>query len=178
MKRILFTLCLSLLTIISFAQKKNKYAKDIKISVDKFDGTTTWNSPYASKIYGQITSERVSFTKIKEDEGIATYLSLEASGSTLNISKKGVIILFTDGEKIEFPNAKIETEAGGSGSGGRWGYSAFVRISDEELDKFITKDIDAFRLYIYDSNVTPYPEKVKKKRKQIRGWAQAIKEAN
>mgnify|MGYP006185212945 CR=1 FL=1 len=128
---------------MSFAQKKNKYAKDIKVSTDKFDGKTTWSSTYTSKIYGQIKSERVSFTKIKRDEEIVMYLSLKATGSTLNVSEKGVILLFTDGDKIEFPNAEIDTEAG---DGAYWKYSAFVSISNEQ--------IDAFRLYIYDSNVT------------------------
>ena len=174
MKKLLFAISLSLLTVVSFAQKKNKYAKDIKVSTDKFDGKKTWSSPYTSKIYGQIKSERVSFTKIKRDEEIVMYLSLKATGSTLNVSEKGVILLFTDGDKIEFPNAEIDTKAG---DGAYWEYSAFVSISNEQIDKFITKDIDGFRLYIYDSNVTPYPEKVKKKRKQIKGWAEAIKEA-
>ena len=173
MKKLLLIL-FCFLTIISFGQKENKYSKDIKVSLDKFDGTTTWSSPYISKIYGQVKSERVSFTKIKRDEEFIIYLSLKATGTTLNMFEKGIILLFTDGDKIEFPNAEIDTKAG---DGAYWEYSAFVRISDEQLDKFINKDIDAFRLYIYDSNVTPFPEKVKKKRKQIRGWAQAIKEA-
>ena len=131
-------------------------------------------SIYIKNIWTLTKSERVSFTKIKRNEEFVLYLSLKATGSTLNVSEKGVILLFTDGDKIEFPNAEIDTKAG---DGAYWEYFAFVSISNEQLDKIITKDIDAFRLYIYDSNVTPYPNNIKRKTKQIRGWAQAIKEA-
>tara|TARA_B100001250_G_scaffold407858_1_gene429319 strand:+ start:77 stop:586 length:510 start_codon:yes stop_codon:yes gene_type:complete len=169
MKKILFTITLSCLTIISFAQKKNKYAKDIKVSTDKFDGNTTWKSPSFGKGIAATTAEPVQFIKVKENNTITTYLSLTTHGSTLNMGKQGVIVLFTDGDKIEFPNAEIDTEVGPSSF---WKYSAFVKINNEELNKFIDKDLDDFRLYIYNSYIS------KKKKKKIRGWAQAIKEVN
>mgnify|MGYP006141500169 CR=1 FL=1 len=167
MKKILFTLTLSLLTIISFAQKKNKYAKDIKVTTDKFDDSSTWRSPSFGKGIAATTKEQVSFIKVKKDGNISTYISLTTYGSTLNVNLKGATILFTDGEKIEFPNAEIDVEA----TEVSWEYSAFIRISEEDLDKLIDKDMDTFRLYIYDGYFG------KKKRKKIRGWAQAIKEA-
>ena len=124
---------------------KNKYAKDIKVSTDKFDGKTTWNSPYFSKTYGQIDSERVSFSKIKNGDILTYYLRLSTPGLTLNVDGKGAIILFTDGDRIEFPELEISVDVG---SGSSWEYSTFTSISIEQLNKFISKDVDAFKLYI------------------------------
>jgi len=166
-KLLLILLCLPM---IGFGQEKNKYAKDIEVSIDKFDGSSTWQSPTFGKGIMKLAIQPVKFIKIKKDGDVVIYLSLATKGAALNVGEKGAIILFTDGEKMEFPNAEIDADAG---EGAYWEYSAFVRISDEQLDKFITKDLDDLRLYIYESfhNVT------KKKRKQIKGWAQAIKEA-
>jgi hypothetical protein len=173
MKKLLLIL-LCFLTITSYSQKKNNYAKDIEVSTDKFDDKTTWNSPYTFKTYGQIDSERVWFSKIKNDDVLTYYLRLSTTGITLNIDGKGAIVLFTDGDRIEFPELEISVDVA---NGSSWEYSVFTSITIEQLDKFINKDIDAFKLYIYESNVSKYPEKVKKKRKQIKGWAQAIKDA-
>ena len=50
--------------------------------------------------------------------------------------------------KIVRPDEKIEAKAiRGSG----WGYSAFINLSDQDLKIFSTKEIDKFRLYIYDN---------------------------
>ncbi len=173
MKKLLLIL-LCFFTVTSYSQKKNKYAKDIEVSTDKFDDKTTWNSPYISKTYGQINSERVWFSKIKNGDVLTYYLKLSTTGLTLNVDGKGATVLFTDGDRIEFPELEISVDVG---SGSSWEYSAFTIITIEQLDKFINKDIDAFKLYIYESNVSKYPEKVKRKRKQIKGWAQAIKDA-
>ena len=170
MKKLLLIL-LCFLTVTSYSQKKNKYAKDIEVSLDKFDGEQfkKWNSPYFGKGIASSLIQPVTFTKIKKDGDIVRFLTLRAYGSTLNIGEKGVVILFTDGVKIEFPNAEIDVE---SGVGSYWEYRAFIKISAEELDKFIRKDLDEFRLYIYDSGVMS-----KRQIKRIKGWAQAIKEA-
>mgnify|MGYP001596919021 CR=1 FL=1 len=170
-KLLLLLLCVPL---IGFGQKKNKFAKDIEVSIDKFDGSTTWRSPMVSKTYGQPMLERVYFTKFKKDGEVRLYLSLTTNGSTLNVGEKGVVILFTDGDRLDYPNEKIDVRAGE----GSFMYSAFIRLGEEEMDKFINKDIDVFQLYIYEGSVTPYPEFVKKKRKKIKGWALAIKECN
>ncbi len=148
-----------------------KYAKEVTVSIDKFDSKTTWSTGGdADYTNVQSKGEAVSFYKVKEkkEDFTNTYLSLKTNSSTLLVLKKGVIILFTDGEKIEFPREEIDVKAIDEG----WQYSAFIRIDEEDLDKLINKSIDSFRLYIFDGSV--YGER----RRQIRGWAEGIKEAN
>ena len=172
-KLLLVLLALCWLNLVSYSQEKNKYADDIKVSNDKFDGSITWRSPNYGKGIAATSLEPVVFVKIKNNDEIKTFLNLTTYGETINIGKQGVIILFADGDKIEFPNEKIEVEsilAGGTYL--TYKYSAFIQLNEEQLEKFITKDLEDFRLYIYSSFIS------KKKRKAIKGWSLAIKEAN
>ena len=168
MKKIIFAISIGLLTVASFAQKPNKYAKEITIKKDKFDDKTTWSSPFFNKGIAAGSKQPVGFVKVKQDGRTVTYLSLTQIGLSLSVNIKGVKILFADGDKIEFPDAEVDVEANTP----NWKYSTFIRISEEDLDKFTNKSIDSFRLYIYDGTIS------KRKGKKIRGWAQAIKEAN
>ena len=76
------------------------------------------------------------------------YLSLETRGSTLNYNGKGVIILFKDGTKWVKSEEKIDVKVV---KGDGWGYRAFIILTEQDLQMFSTKEVDKFRLYIYDN---------------------------
>ena len=168
-------LLLLLVPLVSFGQSKkelkviNKAVTEITEETDKFDGSTTWRSPFFGKGLAATTAKRVVFIKIKSDGKITTYLRLKTYGSTLNIGEKGFILLFQDGTKLEKPNAKVDAESD-SGTA-YWEYSTFTPISDEELEMFATKKVDSFRLYIYEGKPI-----TKKSVLQVMGYAKGIKE--
>ncbi len=122
-----------------------KLCAKIEVRVDKFDGDTTYTTPYKPGYM-----DLIHFVKTN---GI-TFMSLKAYGSTLNVGKEGVIILLADGTKIEKPEAKIDADVNTSTSGG-WDYSAFVRLDDSDIEKLTKSTVTDFRLYIYDSKVLP-----------------------
>ena len=176
MKKIILQ-CAFLLTVLGYSQSTkelktiNKAAADITMEVDKFDDKTTWRSPYFGKGIAATTSKRVRFIKSKDKDGnYSIYLKLTAYGSTLNIGEKGFILLFEDGTKIERPNAEVDYK-NDSGTA-YWEYSIFERITEEELDMFVTKKVDVFRLYIYEAKPI-----TKKATLQVMGYAKGIKEA-
>ena len=122
-----------------FSYSAEYLTSSIEKKVDEFTGDITYRSP---------ALKDVSIIKYINKNTSTYYLSLETRGSTLNYDGKGVIILFKDGTKWVRPDEKIEAKAiRGSG----WGYSAFINLSDQDLKIFSTKEIDKFRLYIYDN---------------------------
>ena len=165
MKKLLFLLLL--IPLVSLGQ--NKYSKEITLKEDKFDGTKTWYSPLLMK--GLTIPNWVSFSKSQlEDGSFATYVKLSTTGMTLNTGEKGAIVLFEDGTKLEFPFAEIDVDVTNTVA---WRYSAFISLDDDELQHFIDKNIDGFKLFIYTK------EKFRKKElEKIRGWAQGIKDSN
>ena len=122
----------------------NKEAVCAKItrSVDEMTDEIKLNTPYGSdfSIYKYITSESTEY-----------YLSLNTTGSTVVVDGTGVIILFTDGSKMTKPD-EIGVKAGSNG----FNYSAFISLTQEDLDVLSTKQIKKFRLYIFDQKVEPF----------------------
>lgn len=112
----------------------------ISIDVDDFTDEKRIRTPYNGD---------VSITKIISNNQEIVYLSLNASGSTINVGEKGVIILMEDGSKLNFPDEKIDSKVGKYG----YDYSAFIRIDDETLSKLTNVPIDKWRLYIYDKDL-------------------------
>ena len=89
MKKLFITILL--IPFITYAQSKKelkvieKSASQITMEKDKFDGTTTWRSPFYGKGLAATTRKRVSFTRtLDKDEKINYYLSLTTYGLTLN----------------------------------------------------------------------------------------------
>ena len=171
MKKILITILL--IPFITFAQSKKelkiiqKAASEITMEKDKYDGTTTWRSPFFGKGLAATTKKRVSFTrKLDKDGNISYYLSLTAYGLTLNTNKEGFILLFEDGSRLEKPKAEVDVKAE---TGSYWEYSVFVRLTKEELDMFANKKVDSFRIYIYEGKPIN-----KKSILQTMGYARAI----
>jgi hypothetical protein len=116
-----------------------KYIEEIK---DKFTEKITYKTPF---------SEPISFIRVKDKQQINTFMSITVFGSTVSVGKTGVIILFDNGKKIEKPDAEIDTKVSISGKG--YDYSAFLSLSEEEIELLKNYIISDVRLYVYDSNI-------------------------
>ena len=129
-----------LFSITSNAQIDSKGCKKLKRSVDKMTGVINISTPANIANWMRV----VKYI----EEGIPrTYLSLRTVGSTLNVGEKGVIVLLEDGTKLEWPNEKVDAEASESVM---WHYSAFINLTDEEIETLSKSPIEQYRLYIYD----------------------------
>lgn len=107
---------------------------------DEIENKTTFYSPI---------NMDVSIWRVIENNTETYYLSLEALGSTLNYGGTGVTILFTDKTKWSRPAEKIDVDYDSSTY---YKYSAFIKLTKEDLKLFQTKTIKKFKLYIYDNN--------------------------
>lgn len=116
------------------------YCNDIKITTDKFNGEVTSSSEY---------SDGISFIKVTKNKISKIYMAINETGETLNVGKKGLVLLLENGKKIERPNTKIDVEAGAK----NFVYSAFIELSKEEIALIIKNKITDDRLYIYDGTV-------------------------
>ena len=81
---------------------------------------------------------------ITKDGKSNTYMSVNELGSTINVGKKGLILLLENGKKIELPNAEIHAKV----HKGRRGYvySAFIELIKEDIDLIINNPITDNRL--------------------------------
>ena len=175
MKKIfLLVLIFSLST--SIYSQKNKYAKDIKVEIDKYDGTTTWRSPSLGKGLKAMMVEPIQLVKTKDKEGVyRTYLRLMSYGMSVSVDGTGAVLLFQDGDRIENETVEIDVNVESVATAyARYNYVAFFPVGEEELQKLATKTVDGFKLYIYENNLYGYGNKAKEK---IKGWAQAIMDA-
>lgn len=126
---------------------KKELCDEIDRTVDEFTDEIKMNSPIISGssissviIYKTITKSRTSY-----------YLSLHTNGNTLNVGESGVIILFTDGTKMNKPD-KVDVEVADKD----WDYSAFITLTQSDLQILSSKKIDKFRLFIYDEIVSKW----------------------
>jgi hypothetical protein len=115
------------------------YCKNIETTTDKFDGKTTSRSDY---------SEGIAFIKVVKDNSSKIYMTVNEIGSTINVGKKGLILLLENGKKIDRPNAKLDTKVNKGGRG--YVYSAFIELTQAEIKLIIENKITDNRLYIYD----------------------------
>lgn len=118
------------------------YCKDIETTTDKFSGEITESSDY---------SEGIKFIKSTKDGVSKIYMAINEPGSTLNVGKKGLILLLENGKKIERPNADIDAKVNTSGK--NYVYSAFIELTKAEIDLIINNPITDDRLYIYDGEI-------------------------
>lgn len=135
-----------LLPVLSSAQDCSKIQK----VVDDFTGAVEYNTPMI-KPKSSRTYSAILFRNINNGKPIYA-LRLEASGSTPNLNKAGAIIMFSDSTKWEKPNASIDVEVG---KDGRYEYSTYITLTDEELAMLASKPLWKFRLYIYDRQLLP-----------------------
>lgn len=116
------------------------YCKDIETTTDKFTNDITSSSGY---------SEGISFIKVTKNGSSKIYLAINEPGSTLNVGKKGLILLLENEKKIERPNAEIDVKISSS----NYVYSAFIELTKAEIDLIIKNPLIANRLYIYDGEI-------------------------
>jgi len=117
------------------------FCSKIEQQKDKFEDKTTFFTP---------TENGISFVKTIDKGKTFIYLNVRVNGSTLNVSEKGLNILFEDGTKFTKPEAKIDTKVS-SGSG--YIYSAFIQLTTAEIKILSEKNITDTRVYIYDGTV-------------------------
>lgn len=111
------------------------------VTKDKFEDKTSYYSPQESGF---------SVVKIVSNGITKYYLSVEEGGSTANANGKGLFLLFDDGTKINKENTNIDVKVGNKGE---FIYSAFIELTNEDLEILKTKKITDNRLYIYDGTV-------------------------
>jgi hypothetical protein len=97
------------------------------------------------------SKDGISFMKIKEKGKSNIFLSVTVNGSTLNVSKKGLNILFKDGTKLTKPEASIDTEVNDDYG---YDYSTFIQLSQADIKLLTEKNITDIRVYIYDGTVS------------------------
>lgn len=159
-------LFLSVFLSASLFGQKNLITK----TYDKYEEITTYRTPLFGKGFASTLKENVSCIKTaKEGEAWRYYLSLSTYGATVNVDEKGVIILFSDGTKLKFPQVKIDVEVS---STGYYEYSAFVPLSNIEVDFFETKVVEGFKLGIYEGRFT-----TNKKAIRFKGLIKQLKDA-
>nr|DAS88617.1 MAG TPA: hypothetical protein [Caudoviricetes sp.] len=118
------------------------YCDKVSTENDKFTGETTYTTDF---------EDGISFVKIVKNKIPNFYMQINTTGSTLNVGKKGLIVLLDNGTKIQKPNAKIDVST--TSSGGGYVYSAFVSLTKNDISLLKQHNITAARLYIYDSNI-------------------------
>ena len=117
--------------------------KEINERKDKFTGNITYHSP----IIGAVT-----FLKLTEKSTAGTYIKINVTGTTINVDKRGAIILLENGETIEKPDAKIEVNADLYGN--YYEYSTLIKLTEDDIIKLKQHIITDVRLYIYDREVS------------------------
>jgi hypothetical protein len=146
---------LVLIVIFTFLGLLNTFGQEIKEDTcalitketDEFTGEVTYSSPISdgSKILD------IGITKVRDKKTTVYYLSLDATGSTLNTGERGVFLIFEDGTRWK-KDVKISVRSGSE----NWRYSAFIRLTPQDIGLFSKKKVKKFRLYIYDNELSDW----------------------
>jgi len=158
MKRLVYTFLALTVAFSSLAQTGNteeaKYAAYLdstltaemisRREVDEISNQISIDSP----VLGNTLSTIHIIKNINKKK--ATYLlDLMTQGSTVFVGWKGAILLFTDGTKMKKPNAKIGIAVSEYG----YRYTASISLTQADLKVLASKDIDKFRLSIFDGEL-------------------------
>lgn len=117
------------------------YCSQLTREVDKFTNQISIDTPLLKS---------VSFTKVISKKISTVYISINISGSTLNVGEHGATILFSNGKKLSKPNAKISVDPS---SGNGWNYSAFIPLTQADIKLLTENTITDAKLYIYDDSI-------------------------
>lgn len=115
---------------------------EITEKIDKFTGDKRYTSPYAEKI-----------TFVKNIKGLDTtyYAYFKTYAGSVNISKKGLYILFKDGSKIISEDLDVQTNY--SSANNNYSYSALLRLDKSQVYKFKSVEVTDFKIYIYEDTI-------------------------
>lgn len=116
--------------------------KNIEEIKEKFSDKVTYQSPLL---------EPIVFIKAKDKEIVKTFMRISIYGNTVNVGKKGAIILLENGEKINKPDVNIDVEVDNYGKG--YNYSTFISLSMDEIEILKNIAITDVRLYVYDFSI-------------------------
>lgn len=114
---------------------------DFKVTYDKFESDTTYTLEFA---------EWLNVYKVKKKGKVVYFMRLVNEGVTANYLKKGIIIMLSDGSKIEKPEEKIDCKFR---AGTMYDFTAFFRLTPEDLDLLSKNRMTDWRLYIYDRSL-------------------------
>lgn len=111
-------------------------------------------SPMKDKFSSKVTTDtpinfEYSITKVEENGSNRIYLRLQSYGTTLNVGKTGLKILFSDGTVMEKSDAKINSKVDTSG----YIYSCFINLSKGDIEILSNKTITDYSLYIYERKI-------------------------
>jgi hypothetical protein len=158
MKRLVYLLISSLFVFSSSAQTgqiaeaKNGAYSDSALTAE-MKSRRLWDE-FSDQIYidcpvmGNFMSTIHLVKKINKNVA-SYYLDLMTQGSTLFVGWKGAILVFTDGTKLKMPNAEIDIEVSDYG----FRYTSSISLSRDDLKVLSSKNIDKFRLNIFDGEV-------------------------
>lgn len=82
-----------------------------------------------------------------------TFAIFEAGGNTPTMEGKSIILLLSNGEKIEIP-ADVKVNVNTTRGGDSYKYTASFTINDELYNKLIQTQITDYRIYIFDVKLT------------------------
>lgn len=135
-KLLLITFTLSVLQLYC---QTDSICKGVMKVYDKFEDKTSYKSePHYF----------IRFMKIIKGVDTVYGLHLEASGRTVSVGKKGVIILLSDSTKMEFPNTDINVNYNSFMD--NYTYTATIVLKKPDIERLIKSYITDFRLYIYE----------------------------
>ncbi len=125
--------------------KKEDFCSKIKIDKDDFTDKVDYATPFEKD-----GTSNIRISKVVEGDEVFFYLYLTTIGSTANVGIEGVILLLDDKTKIEKPSTEIDVDVSKYG----YNYSALLSLNKEEIEILKNKEIDKFRLYIYDKDLS------------------------
>ena len=128
------------LPLISFGQ-----CKDLRKRTDKFSDKITLMTPL---------DEPASITRFIES-GKSTYFLRLTAPAMASADRKGVKLLLSDGQRIEWPDEEVEVEV--TTFHPRWDTNfrakAFIELTEEQMQHLQKSRITDYQLYIYDWEV-------------------------
>lgn len=116
----------------------------IKIEKDKFTDKIIYRTPL------ERLDEAIIISKIIENKIVKIYMSISITALTLNLSGKGVILLLSNGEKIERIDAKVTPVVYDLN---QYLYSSSIQLSDREIELLTSNEITDIRLHIHDKEI-------------------------
>ena len=133
MKRLLAFLLILLFFKFGFSQD----CPGVRKEIDKFQNTTSY---IADPVHF------ATFIKRINGKDTAYILSMHTKGTTANVGKQGLYIIFSDGKRIDRPETEVNLTLGE----GAYYYYATIKLTKAELEILGTSFITDWRLYIYD----------------------------
>jgi hypothetical protein len=143
MKKIIFVTIL-LMSLISFGQQKKVVPKppSFKITYDKFEELYTYNAE-AGNLGIYATGTNKDFTGINY-----MLLTLTVYDTYLTYAN-GIILLFSDGTKMEIDTEK---ELGTSNGKGIWRYYVLAKLTENQWIDLNEKTIVSYKYHIFERN--------------------------